>query len=139
VDKYVEYSSSSAAPKLTMALDLLTAIGQARGDLYIVGHSAGADAVIVAVNMALSEGLAGKIKGVVLLDPYFELDGASLQHQANRVAAGLKGRVFLGVTAADGGIKIPGATILHSPDEHRQLSYDQKVLNDILRLMPDWK
>jgi hypothetical protein len=138
VDRYNLRNFGTGSAKRKMALDILGDLRAAPGYVYLVGHSAGADAVILAADMALSEGLGVKIKGVVLLDPYFYADGVSLQKPADRVAAGLKGRVFLGKSIGYRHTIGEAIERLYQ-DEHRPLSYDQNVLKDILQLMPDWK
>ncbi|HNT26523.1 MAG TPA: hypothetical protein PKM21_19300 [Anaerolineales bacterium] len=83
---------------------------EASNDIYIlVGHSAGADAVILAADMVRYK----DIDSIAVLDPTLTATippsqtGTSILDMANQVAANLP--VFLGDTPSDGNITITGA------------------------------
>lgn len=125
-----------------MSDDIFNVVNNDPDNVYLlIGHSAGADAVILAAYKLINQGMSSKIKGIALLDPYFKDDQLkSLQDRANAVAGGLSGKVFLADTTSDGiTVDIPGATREEYPDSHDLLAVDQKVLDAVLKEIPGWK
>ena len=154
VDKY---RGRNLNAKYEQALEILNIIKDAKGKVYLAGHSAGADSVILAVDMAIAQGFTAKIAGVVLLDPYFEYqeyDGSNvgewfpLQEKADRISAALPGKIFVGDTPNDYDVNtnesiiidIKGAlyeryeinSVSKSKMSHEMLAVADEVLDKIL-------
>ncbi len=147
-DIVINFDENDHTPKTKYASDINAVFEQYSGDQYefmLIGHSAGADAVILSAYDQITAGNEGKIKGVVLLDPSMSATGVDdFDARANLVAETLmpnpnspEGRLFMAHSRQDEGVDFPPARLgqVHNygGEDHYSLAVDQTVADDVSR------
>ena len=134
-DEWDVYSS-----KIEYGKAAFSYIDERRDNYFIlIGHSAGADAFIMATDFAIDAGNSDQFIGVVLLDPTFTatINGQELKldDMANNIYAnGIP--VFIGDTNTDYSITIQATKVRYYPEySHLGIAVEDDVSDDVFSYM----